>query len=217
MKESLCYNLSNIDLAVNKILKVEPNLISLLASRFVFPRNEDNVVQFKDNRSPAQKFSDVINLINGKIQPEMAQLWSDICKYDISHECYFKSGIAYLEHDMKKLQKQYKYNKKLSLDAKVNMPESIKKAGHSEHCKPNNEKCVYLASTSFKNASELMDYLFHNNHQICKVLTIKQNAKMLVSYLFQNANIFYKFLKKMPRYIKKRSLLSLCKKDETLI
>ena len=203
MNQSLCYNLSNIDLAVNKILKVEPNLISFLASRFVFPRNEDNVVQFKDNRSPAQKFSDVINLINGKIQPEMAQLWSDICKYDISHECYFKSGIAYLEHDMKKLQKQYKYNKKLSLDAKVNMPESIKKAGHSEHCKPNNEKCVYLASTSFKNASELMDYLFHNNHQICKVLTIKQNAKMLVSYLFQNANIFYKFLKKCQGILRK--------------
>ena len=100
-----------------------------LASRFVFPKNEDNVVQFKDNRSPAQKFSDVINLINGKIKPEMAQLWSDICKYDISHECYFKSGIAYLEQDMKKLQKQYKYTKKLSLDAKVNMPDSIKNLG----------------------------------------------------------------------------------------
>jgi hypothetical protein len=67
VNQSLCYNLSNIDLAVNKILKVEPNLVSFLASRFVFPKNEDNVVQFKDNRSPAQKFSDVINLINGEL------------------------------------------------------------------------------------------------------------------------------------------------------
>ncbi len=83
------------------------------------------------------------------------------------------------------------------------MPENIKQAGHSKHCNPDGEKCVYLSNTSFKNASELMNYLFHNNHQICKVLSIKQNAKMLVSYLFQNANIFYKFLKKCRGILRK--------------
>ena len=48
-----------------------------------------------------------------------------------------------------------------------------------------------------------MDYLFHNNDQICNVLSIKQNAKLLVTYLFQNANIFYKFLKKCQSILKK--------------
>ena len=45
--ELLCNNMSNIDLSVNKILAVEPELVSFLASRFVFPKNEDNVIQYK--------------------------------------------------------------------------------------------------------------------------------------------------------------------------
>ena len=105
IKEDRIFNPpSNIDLACNKILSVEPNLVSMLASRFVFPKNESDVHQFKDNRTPSEKFVDVINIINGKIKPEMAELWSEICQYDIKHECYYKSGISYLERDMKLLQ-----------------------------------------------------------------------------------------------------------------
>ena len=109
--------LSNIDLACNKISLVEPHLVSMLAIRFVFPKNEDDVYQFKDNCTPSEKFSDIIGIINRKIKPEMAQLWSEICQYDITNECYYKSGISYMERDMKILQKEYKYNKKLKLDA----------------------------------------------------------------------------------------------------
>ena len=47
----------------------------MLASRFVFPKNENDVYQYKDDRTPSEKFVDVINNINGKIKPEMAELW----------------------------------------------------------------------------------------------------------------------------------------------
>ena len=144
---------SNIDLACNKLLSVEPHLVSMLASRFVFPKNEEDVCQFKDDRTPSEKFTDIIGIINGKIKPEMAELWSEICQYDISNECYYKSGISYLERDMKILQKEYKYNKKLILNAEVNMPNSIKTSGHSEFCEPVNEQCVYSTQAIFQKCS----------------------------------------------------------------
>ena len=76
IKEERIFNpASNIDLACNKILSVEPHLVSMLASRFVFPKNENDVYQYKDDRTPSDKFVDVINIINGKIKPEMAELW----------------------------------------------------------------------------------------------------------------------------------------------
>ena len=113
------------------MLGVEPNLVSMLASCFIFSKYDNDVNQYKDDRTPSEKFVDIINIINGKIKPKMAKLWSEICQYDIKHECYYKSGISYLERDMKKLQKEYKYNKKLELDPNVNMPDIIKTPGHS--------------------------------------------------------------------------------------
>ena len=116
----------------------------MLASRFIFPRSEDHVEQFIDKRTPVEKFRDIISVINGKLDPELASLWSDLCQYDVAHECYYKSGIAYLERDMKLLQKQYKFNKELKLDSSVNMPECIKSKEHSSHCDQSNNKCNYM-------------------------------------------------------------------------
>ena len=54
IKEDRIFNPpSNIDLACNKILSVEPNLVYMLASHFVFPKSEIDVHQFKDNRTPS--------------------------------------------------------------------------------------------------------------------------------------------------------------------
>ena len=153
-KSKFTFNpLSNIDLACNKIILEEPHLVSMLASCFVFPKNEDDVCQFKDDCTPSEKFTGIIGIIYGKIKPEMAELWSEICQYDISNECYYKSGISYLERDMKILQKEYKYNKKLILNAEVNMPNSIKTSGHSEFCEPVNEQCVYSTQAIFQKCS----------------------------------------------------------------
>ena len=208
IKEDRIFNPpSNIDLACNKILSVEPNLVSMLASRFVFPKHKSDVHQFKDNRTPSEKFVDVINIINGKIKPEMAELWSEICQYDIKHECYYKSGISYLERDMKLLQKNYKYSKKLELDPNVNMPDIIKTQGHSKFCEPTNEKCVYATQAILKNAPDLINNLFQNNQDIYSTLSIKANAKLLIIYLLQNANKFFKFLNECLKIVNKKAYI----------
>ena len=102
------------------------------------------IKQYKDKRSPAEKYRDIISIINGKLDPELASLWSDLCQYDVAHECFYQSGIAYLERDMKLLQKQFKYNKEIKLDPVINMPDCIKSTEHSIHCEPNNQKCTYM-------------------------------------------------------------------------
>ena len=104
----------------------------------------------------------------------MAELWSEICQYDIKHECYYKSGISYLESDMTKLQKEYKYNKQLELDPNVNMPQIIKTPDHSELCEPINDKCVYVTQAVIKNAPDLINYLFQNEKNIYSTLSIKE-------------------------------------------
>ena len=150
----------------------EPEIVSMLASRYIFPKNESNIKQYKDKRSPAEKYRDIISIINGKLDPELASLWSDLCQFDVAHECFYKSGIAYLERDMKLLQKQFKYNKEINLDPAINMPDCIKSKEHSIHCEPSNQKCNYMSNsnTVYKDAKQLIQFFFHNQKEIHSTL-----------------------------------------------
>ena len=44
-------------------------MIAMLASRFIFPRNDSHIKQYIDNRTPAEKYRDIISIINGKLDP----------------------------------------------------------------------------------------------------------------------------------------------------
>ena len=90
-----------------------------------------------DQRSPAEKFIDIIGIINNKLEPDLANVWSDVCKCDVTNACFYKSSISYLEKDMKRLQKEFSYNKNLNLDPEVNMPASLKSNEHSKFCEQN--------------------------------------------------------------------------------
>ena len=168
----------------------------MLASRFIFPKSEDHVEQFIDGRTPVEKFRDIISVINGKLDPELASLWSDLCKYDIAHECYYKSGISYLERDMKLLQKQFKFNKELKLNSSINMPECIKSSEHSNYCNPSNNNCSYISESNkdYTDPKQLIEFLFHNQNKIYLTLQNKNNAKLVISYLMQIHKSLINFL-----------------------
>ena len=185
-------------------------MVAMLASRYIFPKNDSNIKQYKDKRSPAEKYRDIISIINGKLDPELASLWSDLCQFDVAHECFYKSGIAYLERDMKRLQKQFKYEKEIKLDPVINMPDCIKSTEHSIHCEPNNQKCTYMTKckTTYKDPKELIMFLFHNQKEIQSTLKNKDNAKLLILYLIKNENKFNKFLKRCLVFLDKKCGLS---------
>ena len=44
-------------------------MTAMLASRFVFPRSDSHVKQYMDGRTPAEKYRDIISIINGKLDP----------------------------------------------------------------------------------------------------------------------------------------------------
>ena len=90
---------------------IEPDIVAMLAKWYIFPQNESKVSQYVDQRSPAEKFIDIIGIINNKLEPDLANVWSDVCKRDVTNACFYKSGISYLEKDMKRVQKEFKYNK----------------------------------------------------------------------------------------------------------
>ena len=128
----------------------------------------------------------------------------------MAHECYYKSGISYLERDMKLLQKQFKYNKEIKLDPAVNMPDCIKSKEHSIHCEPSNQKCNYMSNsnTVYKDAKQLIEFLFNNQKEIHSTLQNKENAKLVILYSMQNSSKFYKFLKQYLVLLNKNYNLS---------
>ena len=60
---------ANLFLASNKCANIN------LSKRFIFPRTESPKVGYSDNRSSCQKFKDIIEIINSKLNPEHKELW----------------------------------------------------------------------------------------------------------------------------------------------
>ena len=91
------------------------NSATYLAKRFIFPKQENSTEDcFVDNRTEAEIFSDIINVINEKLPPDLAELWSSIASRDIQNPCYYRSGLSFLQKQMRELQQEFKFNNKTS-------------------------------------------------------------------------------------------------------
>ena len=68
-------------------------------------------------------------------------------------------------------------------------------------------KCDYMsnANTVYKDAKQLIQFLFHNQKEIYSTLQNKENAKLVILYLIQNSNKFNKFLKQCLVFLNKKN------------
>ena len=127
--------MSNIDFACDLFLgKTNRESYTASKDRFRFPNNDDQISDYKDERSDAEKFSDIIHIINSKISPEMKELWDQICQLDVDSPCYYKSGLEFGSSQMRQLANDYKVKMSEDLDPLTNMPESLKNANHAPSC-----------------------------------------------------------------------------------
>ena len=127
--------MSNIDFACDLFLgKKHRESYAANKARFKFPNNDDQISDYKDERSDAEKFSDILHIINSKISPEMKQLWDQICQLDVASPCYYKSGLEFGSSQMRQLANDYKVKMSEDLDPLTNMPESLKNANHAPSC-----------------------------------------------------------------------------------
>ena len=112
-----------------------------LAKRFVFPKDENSTEEgFVDNRNEAEIFRDIINVINEKLPPDLAELWSSIASRDIQNPCYYKSGLSFLQKQMRELQQEFKYNNKVVLNPEKNIPDTLSSQNHDPLCTATDKK-----------------------------------------------------------------------------
>ena len=102
-------NYSNIDFAVDLHLSNQGNNSFLTnKQRFQFPTIDNPISNYVDKRSDIDKFRDILQILNSKLEPDMAQLWSEVCQYDVQSPCYYKSGMEIGISQMRDLAKEYK-------------------------------------------------------------------------------------------------------------
>ena len=207
-------SMSNIDMAVNKILNTESEIVSMLSKRFIFPHQDLDIYQHQDQRSPSDKFNDIINILNTKLSPEMKALWSKICNYNIENPCYYKTGMSFMQQEMNKVRETYKYNKPVKIDASQTIPENLLTKPHSTHCKTTDNVCTYSSQVNkikFSKAKNLFDFLIDNQSEINTVLNQKENANLLITHLLnKNERFCTNFLKTCLSLVKRN--LTLCVK-----
>ena len=190
---------SNIDKNIDKFLCVYVNDVdspcnaenmneNYLAKRFRFPNKEpENFNEYKDTRTPAQKFSDIINLVNQKLPTDLVDLWSQVCKRDVRNPCYFKSGLAYMESQMKRVQKEFSFSQKLTLKPEINMPVSFKQDPHSKHCKHETKEgvCSYQSERIQCSPQKIISDLLNEPDDNFIVFTCKDLCANFMKSLFK--------------------------------
>ena len=135
----------------------------MLSKKFIFPQQDNDIYQHLDQRSPSKKFADIINILNGRLSPEMKDLWSEICNHNVQNPCYYISGMSYTQQEMNKVREQYKFGKDVKIDPLITMPESLDTSKHSPHCKQVNDTCTYKSQVSrikFTKAKNLFDFYY---------------------------------------------------------
>ena len=215
-QSKFCYNnpCSNIDNAVNRILETEPEVQSMLARKFIFPRKDFEVEQHLDERSSAEKFADVINILNTRLSPEMAALWSEICGYNIENACYYKSGMSFMKKEMEKLREEFKYEKTVEIDPSQTMPTCLNNNEHSKNCKPVGNKCIYSSkiknTQNFSEAQNLFEFLLQNQNEHYTILNQKKNGTLILNFLLKT-QIYTSFIKTCLSQLNRNNNLSMKK------
>ena len=113
-------NLSNIDIAAsnyltnllnkNKCLKSPTDLFTHKAERFRFPSTDTDIARYSTTRSPPEILKNIIRVLNNKLKPNEYDLWNQLCERDVATPEFYKSGLAMLHSDLKKLSKEFKIN-----------------------------------------------------------------------------------------------------------
>ena len=156
------------------------NSATYLAKRFIFPKQENSTEDcFVDNRTEAEIFSDIINVINEKLPPGLAELWSSIASRDIQNPCYYKSGLSFFQKQMRELQQEYKVNNKLVLNPDNNIPDILSSKDHDPLCSASTSSnpCSYSTEIHFEKVTDLLQYIVQNwNKQ--NVFNVFSNKKM---------------------------------------
>ena len=111
-------NLSRIDVAAsnyltnllntNKCLNSPTYLFTYKAERFCFPSNDTDIARYSATRSPPEILQNIIRVLNNKLKPNEYALWNQLCERDAATPEYYKSGLAMLNTDLKKLAKEFK-------------------------------------------------------------------------------------------------------------
>ena len=171
--------LSNIDICVNLFLNKKVSQ-TFLSDRFKFPSKDPiNLEMYKDTRGPNQMFSDIVSIVNQKIPEGLAETWSQVVKRDISHPCYYKSGLSYLSSDMRKLQKDFEFKQKIDFKPEITMPDNLKQIkGHNKFCKQDfKNQCSYKTIKQetydlekFPDAKQFMLTLMKDAVNLCEIL-----------------------------------------------
>ena len=149
---SVDINYSNIDLAADLHLSSEKYSYVTNKQRFQFPATDTPISTYVDNRSDLDKFRDILQIVNSKLQPDMAELWSEVCQYDVKSPCYYKSGMQIGISQMRDLAKEFKLKNTVVKDNLPHMPEILKNMEHSKSCQSQgkkfneNDKCNYAST-----------------------------------------------------------------------
>ena len=134
-------NYSNIDFAVDLHLSNQGNNSFLTnKQRFQFPTIDNPISNYVDKRSDIDKFRDILQILNSKLEPDMAQLWSEVCQYDVQSPCYYKSGMEIGISQMRDLAKEYKLKNAIVKDNLPHMPDILKEMNHSKSCQSQGKK-----------------------------------------------------------------------------
>ena len=140
-----------------------------MSNKLIFPHIDKPPSNVKDNRSHLQILKDIICYINEQLTPQQKELWDSVCKRDISVPCYYRSGLAKLSSDLKKLSKSWKINK-CEIDETINMPEEFKVSTHDKNCEPKDGHCNYFTKQDPKDYLEnlkINEEYVQNLQQIC--------------------------------------------------
>ena len=150
-----------------------------ILDRYKFPMHDvANVDTFVDKRSQAEIFQDIILYLNEKLSPDLVKIWSEFLGRNVTDTCFYRSGLSYLAEDMKRVKKEFAYNKEIIIDSESHMPENMKRKEPSKHCKPVNESCSYLTEIN-----KLLTNTNLTKDNFISLMKKKQNVKLLLDHL----------------------------------
>ena len=185
-------NLSRIDIAAsnyltnllntNKCLNSPTDLFTHKAERFCFPSTDTDIARYSTTRSPPEILKNIIRVLNNKLKPNEYALWNQLCERDVATPEYYKSGLAMLNTDLKKLSKEFKIiNDKLPSPADMSPVKKSNVALTLQHGQWTLPQLIAAMQSHLDNGYSLYTFLNKENSLaiISELLLICTKAKIV--------------------------------------
>ena len=174
----------------NVTLKNCDNSEIYLAKRFIFPQKENSQEDcFVDNRTEAEIFRDIINVMNEKLPPDLAELWSKVASRDIQNPCYYRSGLSFLQKQMRELQQEFKFKNKLVMNPESNIPDTLSSQPHDKLCSVSTSsgQCSYSTELYFDKATDILQYVVKNwnKQSVFNIFSNIKNVDKLILHILR--------------------------------